>query len=378
MSARVEGESTAKEKAHYDVSIIGIVGLPAQYGGFETLTEQITDRLQTRLRMQVFCTVRGRTDGFPARYRNVDLRYVSWDANGWQSVLYDFVSLWQAARTTKTVLLLGVSGCLFLPFIRLRSPSTRIVVNIDGLEWRRQKWGRIARWLLRVSEWCAVRFSDTVIADNEAIKNHVLNQYGVSAVLIAYGGDHCISAYGSIPSSDTRFAPGHYFLAVCRIEPENNIKTILRAFADAPDQNIVVVGNWHSSQYAQNLRSAFTGFTNIEFKDAIYDQVRLASLRAGAIAYVHGHSAGGTNPSLVEAMSFGMAVLAYDVVYNRYTTGNNACYWETSGDLSKLIACVTDDELRRNACSMKALASRCYIWDKISDEYARVIGEAGL
>jgi glycosyltransferase involved in cell wall biosynthesis len=360
--------------ALYDVSIVGTVGLPARYGGFETLAEQLSHRLQDNLRVQVFCTTKGRTDGCPAKYQNTDLQYVSWDANGWQSIPYDFVSLWRAAPKSKALLILGVSGCLLLPVIRWRSPKTKLVVNIDGLEWCREKWGPLARWMLRMSEKAAVKYADIVVADNQGIKDQVQAAYGKSAALIAYGGDQVAQVVPAGCVVDTRFAAGDYFLAICRIEPENNIESILDAFAAVPQQHIVVVGNWAGSEFARRTRAKYGNYTNIELKDAIYDQGRLAALRAGAKACVHGHSAGGTNPSLVEAMSFGMAVLAYDVNYNRFTTANKACYWVGSTELATLITELSDRQLNDNARAMHQLAQEHYTWDKIVAAYAAAIG----
>src|SRR5207253_2980915 len=125
-----------RSDAEYDLSIVGRVGLPAAYGGFETLTDNMVAGLAGRYKSQVFCTAKGRAVR-PASYLGADLRYVRLNANGWQSIPYDVVSLGQAALCSRTVLVLGVSGCVFLPIIRIIAPRTRIVTNIDGLEWKR-------------------------------------------------------------------------------------------------------------------------------------------------------------------------------------------------------------------------------------------------
>lgn len=358
--------------AGYDLSIVGTVGLPAGYGGFETLAEQLTARLASRYRMQVFCTSKGRSDLRP-HHLGADLDYVELDANGWQSIPYDFVSLWRAARRSKTILILGVSGCLLLPLVRLRARSTRIVTNIDGLEWKRRKWGLAARTVLRLSERFAVWFSHAVIADNQGIRRHVLRSYGRESALIAYGGDAHTPAETAPAASDTRFARGTYFLAVCRIEPENNVAEVLEGFASIPSQRLVIVGNWNVSPYARALRSQYCERSSIELLDPIYDRDRLDALRLGARACVHGHSAGGTNPSLVEAMSVGMAVLAFDVDYNRFTTAQRAAYWSDSASLAHLVTTLTDEQLAANACAMREYAHRNYTWHKIASEYEAVL-----
>jgi glycosyltransferase involved in cell wall biosynthesis len=227
--------------------------------------------------------------------------------------------------------------------------------------------------MLRASEWCAVQFSDVVIADNQAIVDHVRAYYARAAVLIAYGGDQGLNANPVPFPQDTRFASGEYFLAICRIEPENNIETILHAFSMVPHEDLLIVGNWDGSEYARRIKAKYERHENIELRGAIYDQGRLASLRVGAKAYVHGHSAGGTNPSLVEAMSFGLPVFAYDVDYNRYTTGDAACYWASSIDLAELVSKSGEQDLLLNASAMKTLAELNYKWDKIAEAYSAVI-----
>lgn len=367
------GVSSKEKKAYFDLSIIGIVGLPGRYGGFETLADQLTQRFGHQCRLQVFCTSRGCKDTPSETYMSARLNYVNWDANGWQSVPYDIVSLWRSAPVSRNLLVLGVSGCLLLPLLRVLWPHTCIVTNIDGLEWKRRKWGRLARWVLRISEWSAVHFSHEVIADNVAIQEHVRQSYGREAKLIAYGGDHAL-AKESVGTPPTRFINGSYYLGLCRIEPENNVEEILHAFANASDRNLVFVGNWAFSTYSRGLRHKYGAYPNIELKDPLFDSVALASLRLGGRAYVHGHSAGGTNPSLVEAMSLGVAVLAYDVSYNRHTTDGAAAYWSNSDDLIYLLNTIDEASLSRNARAMAQIAALRYTWTHVAEQYWSVLG----
>lgn len=365
-------KSARNSDSKFDVSIVGIVGLPGRYGGFETLADQLVQRFGKHYRMQVFCTQRAQMSICNAEYLGAKLSYVNWDANGWQSIPYDFVSLLRAAPRSRNILVLGVSGCLLLPIIRICWPRTRIITNIDGLEWKRRKWGHLARLVLRVSEWFAVRYSHEVIADNYAIQQHVRDAYGCESSLIAYGGDHAaIEIKSNLLLS--KFPVKKYYISVCRIEPENNVREILQAFAEATDKNLVFIGNWGISKYSSELRSEFGSYPNIELKDPIYDIGVLANLRHGAIAYVHGHSAGGTNPSLVEAMSIGMAVLAYDVSYNRHTTDNSAAYWSDSKQLVGLLNAVVNNTLLQNAQTMACIAAKHYTWDRVAHQYKTLL-----
>jgi len=362
----------------YDLTIVGIVGLPAEYGGFETVAENLVREFRNRYSIQVFCTSRER-QALPARYLGADLRYVAWSANGWQSVIYDAVSLCRAARTSRAILVLGVSGGLMLPLIRAVAPHARIVTNIDGLEWKRRKWGYLARAFLRLSERAAVRFSNVVVADNQGIADYIQETYGRIACRIPYGGDASprLTFDAVAEQRGSRFAAGSYYVAVCRIEPDNSVEELLGAFATNQSVNIVVVGNWNVSKYSRELRARHSGRPNIDLLDPVYDRQLLDEIREGAKAYVHGHTAGGTNPSLVEAMSLGLAVLAYDVNYNRFTTNNQAAYWATPKELANLVSSLCDSDLVRNASAMLEYARQHYTWAKVSSAYADVIFPEG-
>jgi Domain of unknown function (DUF1972). len=205
------------------ISIVGTVGVPARYGGFETLVDNLLDENDTSCNITVYCSSKSYAKKL-ATYKNAKLHYVPFYANGAQSILYDIWSLFHAAlKGSDNILLLGVSGAICLPFIRLFSKA-KIITNIDGLEWRRGKWNTAIKKFLKFSEKVAVKYSDIVIADNKAIAGHVENEYGVRSKVIAYGGDHTVLA-------DLALSDQGYALALCRIEPENNVELILKSFS---------------------------------------------------------------------------------------------------------------------------------------------------
>lgn len=356
-----------------DLAIIGTVGLPARYGGFETLAHELSTRFASNRSVLVYCTRHGRSD-FPTQFGQIELDYVNWNANGWQSILYDFVCLWRARRRARTILVLGVSGGLIIPLLRRISPGTRFITNVDGVEWKREKWGRLARWILKISESAAVRSSHTIVADNQGIVEHVRSHYGCESVLIAYGGDNQReTAALQADARDTQFAAGDYCFTVCRIEPENHLHLILQAFAATPGQCLVIVGNWEVSEYARQLYKRYSEYKNIELLKPIYDQDRLHRLRREARAYIHGHSAGGTNPSLVEAMFSAVPILAFDVSYNRHTTEQRAAYWASADQLRELIKAPEKSQLDENGAAMLAIAQRRYTWAEIARSYESVL-----
>lgn len=348
------------------VAIIGTVGVPASYGGFETLVENIIgENASENIEYTVFCSSKSYTEQ-KTEYKGAKLKYVWLKANGAQSTPYDILSMMKTTNKYDVALVLGVSGCLFLPIFRLWFRN-KLIVNIDGLEHRRGKWGKFAKWFLRKSEAMAVRYADAVVADNKGIQDYVAEVYHRDSALIAYGGDHVerqvtdevqdrvLKEYG--------VEKDNYAISVCRIEPENNCHVILEAFSKS-DKKLIYIGNWERSEYGRSLKEKYSKYPNINIHKPEYDLDTLYALRLHAAMYIHGHSAGGTNPSLVEAMFFGKPILAFDVIYNRATTEEKAYYFKNSDSLLKLTS-----QNGMNGEAMKLVAEKQYTWKKIASQY---------
>ncbi|KEI70760.1 DUF1972 domain-containing protein [Endozoicomonas elysicola] len=350
------------------VSIIGTVGLPACYGGFETLAENLVDHRRNEINFEVYCSSKTYKEK-KTTYKNATLHYLPFNANGISSIIYDICSFLHAVfiRKSNTLLVLGVSGCIILPFLRLFY-KRKIITNIDGLEWKRDKWNALAKSFLKFSEKLAVRYSDVVIADNQAIADYVKREYGADSVVIAYGGDHAVSDFASCLAIEPNEG---YAFSLCRIEPENNVHITLEAFAQS-GKTLKFVGNWNISDYGRSLKLQYTDYPNIELIDPIYDVEQLFKLRARCSYYVHGHSAGGTNPSLVEIMHFAKPVIAFDCDYNRATTEDKAIYFHNAGELIVAVEQlgVTSGNL---GSVMLEIAQRRYTWDIVANQYLDVI-----
>lgn len=168
------------------------------------------------------------------------------------------------------------------------------------------------------------------------------------------------------------FQKGRYAFAVCRIEPENNIHLILDAFRDAPPFPVAIVGNWDHGDYGRELREKHRNAPSVHLLDPIYDTEKLNAIRSRCSLYLHGHSCGGTNPSLVEAMFLGLPIAAFDVNFNRATTEGKAFYFNSSEQLRALCETLSDEDVAKNAAAMKEIALRRYTWARISDLYARL------
>lgn len=354
------------------VAIVGIQGVPAKYGGFETLVENIIgDNCSPDVCYTIFCSGKDYATRMDS-YKGTNLKYIPFfHANGAQSTPYDILSMLKCLRGYDTVVILGVSGCIFLPVFRLLYRK-RLIVNIDGLEHRRAKWGKFAKWFLRTSEAMAVKYADVVIADNKGIQDYVTETYGKPSELIAYGGDHAQRKLSEERQEEILrkygVTAGNYSISVCRIEPENNSHVICEAFAKS-GKDLVFVGNWERSEYSRNLKKQYSSLPNIHLIDSVYDLDELCALRGQCECYIHGHSAGGTNPSLVEAMFFGKPILAYDVVYNRETTENRAYYFKDSDQLVELTL-----RKEKSGEPMKEIARRRYTWEHVAKQYEALYG----
>lgn len=343
------------------VAIIGTVGVPACYGGFETLVENLLDEKDSSQEITVYCSSKSYQDK-PVKYKNANLHYIPLHANGGQSIPYDIWSLCHAAiKKTDNILLLGVSGAICLPFIKLFSKAN-IVTNIDGLEWRRDKWNPLIKKFLKFSEKLAVKFSDTIISDNQAIADYVTKEYQVKSEVIAYGGDHSVNS--SLNLSDDNYA-----LALCRIEPENNVEMILEAFSRT-NKPLKFIGNWNNSEFGQNMKAKYQSYENIDIIAPVYDLDSLFELRQKCSFYVHGHSAGGTNPSLVEMMHFNKTILAFDCNYNRASTEESAHYFS---NIEELVTNINQETEIDNGNNMLEIAQRRYTWKIVKQQYFNLL-----
>ncbi|WP_294017104.1 DUF1972 domain-containing protein [uncultured Treponema sp.] len=379
MNKNISQKYRACQNQKLHVAVIGTVGVPACYGGFESLVDNLLDFTPPNVEYTVFCSGKKYEKRLDS-YKEAKLVYLEMDANGKESIFYDFKSMkLSVAANADIMLILGVSGCIFLPYIR-RIFNGKIITNIDGLEWRRDKWKWYAKKLLKFSEKMAVKYSDIVIGDNKGITDYIKSEYSKivknkRVELIAYGGDQVSRVQDDSLFEKYPFCREPYSVTVCRIEPENNIHVILEAFSKMSDEPLVFVGNWEKSEYGRSLKEKFSVYKNIHLLNPIYEPHIVNWLRSNARVYIHGHSAGGTNPSLVEAMNLYLPILAFDCVYNRATTEEKCLYWKTPDDLQnlmkKLCHSESDSESLREkiAREMGEAGKRLYSWERIARQY---------
>ncbi len=359
------------------IAIIGTVGIPANYGGFETLAEHLVKNLNDDYDFTVYCSGKK----YPQKDRKrshlgAKLVYLPFNANGIWSILYDTISILHALLFADVLLILGVPGAWTLPFVRIMT-NKKIIISIDGIEWKRAKWSFFAKLYLFWAEKLAVKYSHIDISDNESIQDYTASRYGSLSRMIEYGSDHTLKV--TPESSDKKefaFIIKPYAFKVCRIEPENNVHLVLKAFSELPKYHLVFVGNWNNSEYGINLREKYEIYNNIRLLDPIYEQRKLDLLRGNAILYIHGHSAGGTNPSLVEAMYLGLPIVTYGVSYNQSTTEHKALYFKSYDELKNIIESTPLQDLKSVGRKMLSIAKRRYTWTIIAEKYKALVVEA--
>lgn len=347
------------------IAIIGCVGVPAKYGGFETLAEYLVEYLAGKTNMTVYCSSRQYTRKIKS-YKGAAIEYVNLNANGAQSILYDIISIVRACKANDVLLILGVAGAFILPLVKLFFP-VKIIVHIDGMEWKREKWKFYAKKYLQLSESIAIKNADYIIPDNKAILKNINQKYHFKSKMIAYGADHVSDEkLTSKLLSKLEIEGKPYLFSVCRIVPENNIRTIIKACIST-QQYLVIIGNWYDSQYGLATWQDYVDNPYVKLVNPIYNQSELDALRSNCTVYIHGHSAGGTNPSLVEAMFLGLNIVAFDVSFNKNTLGGKGLFFKNQKELEQILTAYDGYENFKEY--HKTFAMENYKWEKIAEEY---------
>lgn len=361
------------------VAILGSRGIPARYGGFETFVEELAPRLVQRgAEVTVFCE---RSPGpAPTAYRGVRLEHVPAEAPGpLRTLAYDVRCLWRARRGFDVVYMLGygASFACFLP----RLAGSQVWINMDGLEWRRSKWRAHARAWLWTMEALAGRAATRLVFDNGALADEVLGRRRWRRV------EHSVLAYGAPavrePAPASALPPGlkpdGYDLVLCRCEPENHVVELVRAHARSgiPRPLAVVANTDAGTPYCAEVLQ-WRG-DHVRFTGPIYEPEVVRALRSHCRLYLHGHSVGGTNPSLIEAMGCGTFVIAHDNPFNREVLGSAGLYFGGDTPLRAALEAAEatgPEERRARGEAARERVERHYAWEAIADRYAALLGEA--
>lgn len=347
--------------------------MPPRYGGFETFVNQFLDHVNADIDVTLIV---GKERQRQQRYKSVNQVYTPFGANGLQSIFNDMYALCYAwfygifhRKIDIRILLLGCSGGFALIILQLmKRKNLKIVVNIAGQEWKRSKWGFLARKVLKILESVCVRYCDDVVVDNRGLQDYVLSEYDIIAKFIPYGADH--ATVGSKVQNLTRITGVNfnYDLAIGRCQPDNNLEMILDAYV-ITQRNIVYISNWESSNFGKAIKVKYANYKNIQLLGPYYDDFIIARYRQFCSLYIHGHSAGGTNPTLIEIMEYEKRILCFDNVFNRYTTDGRGGFFKNSNQLVKLLENVGELEFVKNEGDQ-------YTWASVSKKYLEVLFDA--
>ena len=345
------------------LAFIGSVGIPNKYGGFEAFLEHCGPEIAKKIEGDTIVSCDASMYEDQSKYfHGVKRVFIPIKANGLTSVFHDAFAFLKIFKETSHIFVLGVSGGLWFPIFRLMCDLSgkKLIVNIDGVEWRRQKFGKIKRGVIRLFDGLSQVFSHVIIYDNEGLYPYIFKSCVSKSSLITYPGDYVLRISG------VEAKKGHA-LTICRIEPENNLDMLIEGALNSNLNLYTIVGNWSHSAYAKSLREKYKDEPSIRLVDPIYDPMKLAELRQSCEIYLHGHSVGGTNPSLVEMIFYDCRILCFDVNFNRFTTNNEMEYFKDSKELSEIIL-----KERNNIINRSGLRQR-YSRSEIVKKYIELI-----
>lgn len=352
------------------VRILGTRGVPAAHGGFETFAEHLALHLVERgWRAVVYCQVAGTGPILDDHWRGVERVRIPVRGDGPKStIVFDWKSTMHAARHGDLGLTLGYNTAVFCAALRVRGVPN--LINMDGIEWSRAKWGMLAKKWFWLNERAGCWLGNHLVADHPEIKAHLATRVRSSKItVIAYGADP-LADLSDAPVRALGLEPGRYLTLVARPEPENSILEVVQGFsARSRGVQLAVLGNYdEGNAYHRAVRQSASA--EVKFLGAIYDKPVVQALRFHCMAYVHGHQVGGTNPSLVEALGAGNAVVAHDNRFNRWVAGDGAKYFNGA----KAFANVLDD-LQNNPQALQAMRAASRQRFEAEFTWARILGE---
>lgn len=357
------------------VAIVGTRGIPANYGGFETFAQELAIVMaKSDMSVCVYCD---KSDTrAPESFKGIELHYASTTKTK-NPLLYYYVTIKAALKTSDIVLVTGTGGSLFY-FLNIFKRKI-IVTNCDGVESRRAKWSFLKKTFIRITEFFAMKYSRAIISDSQGIEKYLKEKYSKKI----HGKIHTIEYGAVINTTEDQSAlqkfklnPDEYYLVVSRLEPENNIHLIIDGYKKSKtDRPLIIVGNLQEKAYVQELQSHASD--SIRFIGGVYDPDELATLRKFCFVYVHGHSVGGTNPSLIEALGSGNICLCHDNEFNREVTESKMFYFDEQNFQNSIEIIENLEENKRrelNDYAVNRIASH-YNWESITERYLALFSQ---
>ena len=361
------------------VRILGTHGVPAGYGGFETAAENVARFLVGRgWRVVVYCQESGTGPIREDVWNGIERVIVPVNRDGWLGTSqFDLVTIRHATAHRDLCLTFGYNTAIFNTIQRAaRVPN---VINMDGIEWSRSRWGKARQAILYTNERIACWVGDELIADHPEIAVYLRRRAPARKITtITYGAAAVTSAPAAVPEA-LGLTPGRYLSLIARPIPENSILELVRGFsARRRTVDLVVLGNYTPVEDGYHAEVMAAASDQVRFPGAIYDPEKVQALRFHSLAYLHGHTVGGTNPSLVEALGAGNPVIAHDNPYNRWVAGDAARYFRTEADVDATISELTGDAAlaARMGAAARARHAAEFTWEHVAGQYEQLLLKA--
>jgi glycosyltransferase involved in cell wall biosynthesis len=355
--------------------ILGIRGVPAAHGGFETFAEELCRHLVANdWRPVVYCQEEGSGAPWRDEWNGVERIHIPVaQAGPLGTIIFDWKCMRDAAQAGDPCLVLGYNTAMFVGLLRLRGVPN--VINMDGIEWARAKWGPIAKLWFWLNDWAGCWLGGHLIADHPEIKRHLSTRTSDKRITMIPYGAHPILNADSTPLDTYGLRSRCFLTVIARAEPENSLLEIVEGFSRIHrGVKLVVLGNYDATHpYQRRVLEAASD--EVIFLGAIYDSSIVQALRWHSLAYVHGHQVGGTNPSLVEALGAGNAIFAHDNRFNRWVAGDGAKYFSDGSSFSALLDDILEDEVAMDLLRTRSRArfESNFKWPDVLNDYQSLL-----
>ena len=362
------------------IAFLGTRGIPNSYGGFEQFAEYISHGLAD-IGHEVTVYNPGFYKPEMKKIGKVNIVHIycpEHSVGALAHYIYDFLCLKHAVKQDFDIIYeAGYATASISYRLKRKGKKPYIITNMDGIEWKREKWNSFTKLFIKYCEGLAIVRSDYIVSDNEGIKSYLDNKYDVDSRFVPNGADLAHN-FDYTVLRDLNIEASKFMLIIARIEPENNIDLMMSAYEKAQSAYpLIIVGN-HTGKYARTLEAKFRHLENIKFVGGVYDKAKLDALRKAALCYIHGHKVGGTNPSLLEAMAADAYILAYENLFNGSVLLKNASFFKNEEELSMLLRTIVQDRSINESIFLsnnRKVISDKYSWGKIIQQYDNFFNE---
>ncbi len=357
------------------IAILGTRGIPNNYGGFEEFAEYLSVELSNRGHTVVVYNPNYHFYNKHSynKVKIVKKYYPEKKLGNFASFIYDFICLKDALKNKFDIILECGYGSVAISYLLLPIKKSTIFTNMDGMEWQRGKWNLFTKKILKISEKIAVKKSHFLISDNSCVQGYYKAKYQKDSFFIPYG-TIIPNHFDKNILKNYNVDENNYFLIIARLEHENNVRTIIRGITKLNNNIKILIVSNPNTKFGKKTLKKFIDYKNVIFLGSIYDINILNSLRFFSKAYFHGHSIGGTNPSLLEAMACKSFIISHDNIFNKSVLGNDALFFKTDNDITNILSNL--DKLLKNkeqftTNNLKKIKQN-YMWKIIADKYENI------